>query len=490
MPFASPHSLVSPYVTNLDGNVFALKNLPEEVVSFLFARYSRSPLSLRDDLANMLTDEATEGLIAPATASVTSNLTNKAAAFADKWIVGYGHSSVSEHSVLHLAIENVSMIVSKMIEDARLASYTEKSTRYVAFDENSVVVPTSFEVSGHAVYYRTAVAHLMQAYTGWLDEFVARIKEQAPKKPKQTDKGYETSCRATAFDSLRYLLPSGTTTNIGLTINARSLAHLIRKLRSSGLAEAVSVADQLQTEGSKIVPTLLKHTEAVPYLAELAAWREQSLWGGEGAFRDFPRANTARIVWPCIDHVDNVEDALMHGFPYPPTSLDSFLEKLLGGRGKHDAAPRELERISVTFALTMDFGAYRDIQRHRMATQVVGPVSLKYGYSVPRGIEEFGFLDRYEALMEEVAAIYKVLHAVSPTEAQYVLPMAHRVPVYFTANLRELFHLIELRTGRQGHYSYREIAQQMYTELSKVYPYLTKYIRVDLADYALTRDEK
>ena len=227
---------ISRFFTNTDKGVFALQNLPEEVVAYLFARYSRSRLSLRDDLRNMIEAEDLGALIGAGStdsSSGTAGLQKKARAFAEKYVLGYGHSSVAEHGVVHLALEDISILASKLVEDARLASFTEKSTRYVAFDPSKVYYPLAVMAqSTLAAEYRKTVRGLLDAYTGWTEDFVAQVKARTPRGEKQTERGYDAAARATAFDLLRYLLPAATHTNVGLTLNARTLEHLITKLLS------------------------------------------------------------------------------------------------------------------------------------------------------------------------------------------------------------------------------------------------------------------
>lgn len=480
------------YVTNTDSNVFALKNLPEEVVAFLFARYSRSKLSLRDDLTSMLAAEEVGSLVSELVqpSEDLSITQDRARAFAEKYVLGYGHGSVAEHAVIHLAVEDVSIVVSKLIEDARLASYTEKSTRYVQFDTEKLVFPQGIMASEDpkaGILYRSAVTSLMNAYLDWTETFVEKIKSKTPRKPKQTEKGWDASCRATAFDSLRYLLPAATKTNIGITINARSLATLIVKLRSTKIAEAHEIADKLFAEGALIAPSLLKekYTQASAYrLGLLPDPDGQACDQDYREFSEYTRSGVALSRW----HPDERELDSILSWPHRTSGI---VDKLLDGRGQHDAPPRQLERVSLTFSLCMDYGAYRDLQRHRIATQIVEPFTPLNGYEVPRGVFEYGFGDEYRSLMAHAAGVFNQLQANGNLdEAQYVLPLAYRVKVGLTVNLRQIFHLVELRSARQGHYSYRLIAQQIYNEVARVYPSVAKHIRVDMNDYALTRDEK
>ena len=176
---------LAPYVTNLDASVFALRGLPEEVVAVLFAYYSRSPHSLRRNLLRLLAegdlDLAEADAPAPPDQTHLDAAREKARAFHEKWVVGYGHASVAEHGCVHLALEDVSIIASKLIEDARLASYTEKSTRYVAFDPSKIYYPPGIMTRPTlADAYSRAIRALLNAYVDWTDDFVAQIKRIAP----------------------------------------------------------------------------------------------------------------------------------------------------------------------------------------------------------------------------------------------------------------------------------------------------------------------
>ena len=163
--------------------------------------------------------------------------------------------------------------------------------------------------------------------------------------------------------------------------------------------------------------------------------------------------------------------------------IDEYLKR----RGPHDQPLRALEHLYYTFDILLDYGAFRDIQRHRMATQTRQDLSILYGYSSPAEIAAYGLQPTFDACMERAADAYTHIARDFPLEAQYVLPLAYRVRVLFTWNLRELFHFIQLRSAKQGHFSYRGIAQQVYREIARVHPLLARYIRVDLSDYPLAR---
>jgi len=477
--------MLSQYVTNTTGNVFALKDLPEEVVAVLFAYYSRSSDGLRENLLRLLSEgdlemaggapDSSEAPPAPNNGGGDlEDAQAKARQFHEKWVVGYGHSSVAEHAVVKLAVENVSILASKLIEDCRLASYTEKSTRYVAFDPSKAHYPENVMASGAADAYRDAIKRLMNAYIDLMDPVVAKIKQRIPRTEKQTPRGYEAACKSTACDILRYLLPAATHTNIGITINARSLETMIGKLLSQPLIEGQLLGGQIKEEAVKIVPTLLKYAQRNEYRATAVGPSPQPS-PADG------RGSGVRVL-DC--YLPERQALGLIGLP-----LGQSVGELLEGRGNHDPAPRCFERVSLTFEVVMDFGAYRDVQRHRMATMTTDFLTPALGYEPPRDIAAFGLKDQFEQLMDQARESYDIIaRAGFPTEASYVLPLAYRVRTLFTANIRELFHFIELRSSRQGHPSYRKIAQQMWDEVNRIYPTIATHIRVNKNQYALTRE--
>jgi thymidylate synthase ThyX len=500
---AEEQAILRPYVTNVDRPIFALKNLPEEVVAVLFAYYSRSRESLRRNLLKLIQEkdlDLEERLLWSATDRDELALARqKAKEFHEKWVVGYGHASVAEHAVAHLAIEDVSIVASKIIEDTRLASYTEKSTRYVVFDRDKFYRVPSLMTSLHARLYSETCAFLLETYTRLAEPVVAAIKRETPREEKQTERGYETACKAKSCDILRYVLPAATLTNIGMTINGRLLEHLITKLLSHPLEEAQEIGTLLKGEAQTIIPTLIKYAAYNAYLGDTREAMEHL------AVEHF--AGTVPEEAPDVELVRAPEDAeeqlvaaILYGYTGHPfrqvqarvrklsrEEKERVIDEYLKRRGKHDQPLRALEHLTYTFDILVDFGAFRDIQRHRMCTQTPQELGPIHGYSTPPEILRYGLLSEYEKCMAHAQEAYRAIAAEFPREAQYVLPLAFRKRVLFTWNLREIHHFVQLRSAQQGHISYRHIAQQVFKEVERVHPLLAKYIRVDLDDYALAR---
>jgi thymidylate synthase ThyX len=497
---------VKPYVSNLDGNVFALAGLPEEVIAVLFAYYSRSKEDLRSNLARLLADQdlGVEGDGAQAPQFRLAS--EKARAFHEKWVVGYGHASVAEHAVVHLAIENVSIVVTKAIEDLRLASYTEKSTRYVQWEENSFH-PLPELVGRQGELYRETARSLFRTYLELLPRAEEEIKKRHPRGEKQTEGGYNAQMKAKSFDLLRGLLPAGTRTNLGFTANARAIEMLLSKMLTSPLLEAREVATAMHKESAHVAPTLVKYVAPNPYRAALRdvvprIAGDTGLHGTDEGESTEEYGQAVRLLRFDADALSRVVHALLYegsdallnasGLASSigrttPVKLEQILRGVMEPRGKWDPAPRAFEAANLAFEVTMDFGAYRDLQRHRMLSPFPQRLGCLLGAEVPGELDELGVGEPFRKALERAEAAWHQLSKTHPWEAQYVVPLAFRLRTVWQMNLRELFHVVELRSAREGHPSYRRVAQQMYKQAVKAMPWLREMIRVDLSDYALTR---
>ncbi|MFN3652300.1 MAG: FAD-dependent thymidylate synthase [Armatimonadota bacterium] len=502
-------ALLAPYVTSLDSPVFVLKNLPEEVVAVLFAYYSRSLHDLRANLLRLLQDQ--DLAVAPAAAEADDEealavARQKAKEFHEKWVVGYGHASVAEHAVAHVAIEEVSIVASKVIEDARLAAYTEKSTRYVPFPRAYYPAP---ELEGQAAsVYRECMEHLFDVYETLLPQVTERVMETADRSEFKTERGFRNSCQAQACDALRYLLPAATHTNIGLTANARTLEHLISKMLSHPLAEVQEAGERIRVEATKVIPTLIKYARRSDYRAETPVAMEAL---AAELLPPQPRRESQKSV-ELVQSPTEAEARLAAAILYEFTGesyaevwervqaldraahervIEEYLRRRRTyGDAKHgytDPPLRSLEHLYFTCDILVDYGAFRDIQRHRMATQTTQRLTCEHGYDVPELLERYGFADQFHQAMTSAAEAFEQLAAAHPDEAQYLVPLAYRKRVLFTWNLRELHHFISLRSARQGHPSYRRIAQEVYRELERAHPFLARFIRVDMDEYDMTR---
>ncbi|MGQ4809736.1 Flavin-dependent thymidylate synthase [Candidatus Entotheonellaceae bacterium PAL068K] len=468
---------------------------------------SRSPGSLRRNLLKLISAgdlalltleaEAKSGGAVPIGQSDFAEAREKARRFHEKWVVGYGHHSVAEHAVAHLAVEDVSIVASKVIEDMRLASYTEKSTRYVVFDPERYYALPELGGTAAAGLYHDTVRFLFTTYTTLLPQVITAIQAVQPRVPKQTEREYNTACRTRALDLLRYILPAGSLTNLGMTINGRALEHLLTKMLSHPLSEVRRLGTMIKDEALRIMPTLLKYAQPNTYMQETdTAMRGMAAQLPEPetpypepvsvnlirAPEDAEAQLVAAILFGYSQHVWS--QVLTHTRTLSAAQKTEVIDAYLRRRGPHDQPLRALEHLSYTFEILLDYGAYRDIHRHRIATQTRQVPSPAHGYCMPEELKQYGFGEVFERCMEGAATAHRQLAREYPHLAQYVLPLAYRCRVLISWNLREMVHFVELRSARQGHASYRRIAQDVYHVLARTHPLLAHYMRVDLHDYA------
>lgn len=457
--------------TDYNRKIYTLEDLPPEVKAVTFAKCSRSPKSFKE-IAEELTAE-------------------KSAEFHERWVVGYGHSSVAEHAVLSIALENVSILATKVIEDNRLVSYTEQSTRYQLYDRNRYYKPKEIMGSEFGGLYQEVGNYLFDTYLSLSEKVIDFVKGKNPKKPEQSDKMYETICKAEACDIIRHILPVATLTNLGITINARSLEHMIRKLLSHPFTEMQDIGREIKEVAIKVTPTLIKYADYNKYLAET----NKSLKQLTDQILDFDFIeddNPVTLVSYDKYAEERIICAILYKYSkYPYNQIREKVKKMskeekekiinesLNKMDDHDWPMREFEHTYYTFDILINYGAFRDIQRHRICTQTNQEFNCDYGYDLPEDIVEAGFESEFKSCMEMAENAYKKISEKFPMEAQYIIPLAFRKRVLYTWNLRELFHFIKLRSSKRGHPAYRRIAQKIYDEIEKVHPGLAKYIEVD-----------
>jgi thymidylate synthase ThyX len=442
------------------------KQLSPEVIAVTFAKTSRSPESFRE-IAAGLTDE-------------------KSAEFHDKWVVGYGHASVAEHAVLHLAFENVSRLAIESIESNRLASYTEKSTRYQVFERDSFYTPTTIAASKVAELYRDTMHLLFDTYFASVDPVRAVILKKYPRQDGENEKKYEGRIRSKWIDNCRYLLPTATLANVGMTANARVLEHAITKLLSHPLEEVRAIGAEVKRVAEIETPTLVKYANRSEYVAaqiQQSAVSSQHAETSREAVRlvDYDRDAEVKVVAACLYRSGGLdfEQARAQAQAMSVAERGQVIEAVLAQRGDFDVPLRELEHTTLTFDCVMDQGAYFDVKRHRVMTQTPQPLSIDLGYAVPQVIAEAGFAAEYDRAMGAAAQAYREIAADFPYEAVYVVPNAYNRRVLLTMNLRELFHFTQLRGAPNGHFAYRRIALKAYEIAKDVYPAFAPFMRCE-----------
>jgi thymidylate synthase ThyX len=477
-------AVLRPYFTNLDGPVFALVNLPEVVKGALFARYSRSSKSLRRlfldefvgdlDLTGDLTVDATVGL-------------RRAEELYDRVFLEYGDDSVAQLGGVHLACEQASNLLTKVLEWGRLMAYLEQSTRYIPYDTR---------LGGRYRYWRDPeigqsslgaryigdLDALFGTYAQMLPELMEWARARYPKEPDDSDFVYKQTIKAKACDAARGILPAATLSNVGIYGTGQAFEGLLLRMRAHPLPEARQYATMMLPELRKVIPSFLTRVDRPE---RGVAWSEY--------FDETHRA-TADVVHRVFDGEDpeprpavmltdydpEGEDKLLAAVCYPHTNLPedqvlarirrlssdervALLRAYVGERDNRRHRPgRAFERTGYRFDVLCDYGAFRDLQRHRMLTIEWQPLSPIHGYDIPEAVVEAGLATRFDEAMASSASLYDALVPRFPEQAPYAVSLAYRVRFVMQMNAREAMHMLELRTSPQGHPTYRRVCQEMH----------------------------
>lgn len=430
------------------------KKLNPETIAVTFAKTSRSPESF-DQIAQELSDE-------------------KSAQFHERWVVGYGHASVAEHAVLHIAVENISRLAVECLESNRLASYTEKSSRYQVWDEDCFFIPPEIKSTNLEETYCHTISTLFKKYTHALPMVQETLEKMAAWEGEQlSERELHTRC----MDVCRYYLPAAATANVGITINARALEHALRKMLSHPLEEVRQLGRETKEVAITHLPTLIKYVDEVPYLTQ-----------AEKRTRDLCAKDSERIEdkdWCTLVDYDrqfetHILSALMlrygqASYSQMEESLQNFskeqtqtlLNILFGKLDSHDIPLRELEYSHFLFDLLMDQGAYFEFKRHRMMTQTAQPLSPHYGYAVPKLIHQAGLQADYIEAMELAKSTYEAIAPTLPAVASYVIPNGYNRKVLAGLNLRSAIHFVNLRTAPNAHFAIRRVANRMAEEIRR-----------------------
>lgn len=479
---AGERAALAPYFTNLDGPVFALRNLPEVVKGALFARYSRSPKSLR----RLFLDEFHESVAAPALPESVG--VERAARLYDRVFDEYGDDSVAQLGGAHIACEDASNVLTKVLEWGRLMSCLEQSTRYIPYTARRAGgwryrVPP--ELDGHPARasYGEALDRCFAVYAHWLPRVEQHYAECHPRLPGDAEGVYRRTIRAKALDTLRGLLPAATQSSVGLFGSGQAFEALLLRMRAHPLGEVREYADMMLVELRQVIPAFLQRVDRADrgvvwsrYLADtqqrvadLAARVVATASADEVAevtLTDFDPEGETKVVAAALYAHCALPDAQLQAIARALGDADraAVLAAYVGDRRNRRHKPgRAFERTSYRFDVLTDYGAFRDLQRHRLLSLEWQPLTPAHGYSVPAAVEEVGAGDDWREVMQRCADVYGEMAAAGLAPiATYAVPMAYRVRFYMEMNAREAMHVIELRTSPQGHAAYRRVGQAMH----------------------------
>ncbi len=479
---ADERRALAPYFTNLDGDVFALRNLPEVVKGALFARYSRSAKSLRRLFLDEFLDAAPAGPPPGAAAGV-----ERADRLYERVLGDYGDDSVAQLGAAHVACEGVSNLLTKVLERGRLAAYLEQSTRYVPYTDRpggrwKYLIPDELDGLPLRERYVATLDDAFETYRRWLEPAQDHFRRRYP-NTADSEAVYRAVIRAKALDTLRGLLPAATRSNVGVFASGQAFEALLLRMRAHPLAEARACADRMLAELRKLMPAFLTRVDredrGVRWSRYLADTRRDAGAAAERLLRGAAPAPAPEVALTDFDpegEVKVVAAALYESSRLPERQLletarglsaddrAAVLRAYVGDRANRRHRPgRAFERTGYCFDVLSDYGAFRDLQRHRLLTIEWQALTPDHGYAEPAALADIGAAADWRRVMDRARDLHAAMApATSPEAAQYAVPMAYRIRYRMQLNAREAMHVIELRTAPQGHPAYRRVCQAMH----------------------------
>ena len=481
-------ALLEPHFTNLDRPVFALRNLPETVKGALFARYSRWGGTLR----RLYLDEFAADM--PRGERPFDGLEGeRAAGLYERVFVGYGDDSIAQVGGAHLGCEWVSNVLTKVLQRGRLAAYLEQSTRYIPYDQ-------PMPGGGYRFYsddelgpaYRDAMDSIFADYSQGLERVLAWAEGRWP-RGEEPEGAWRSSIRAKALDLMRGLLPASTLSHVGIFASGQAYEQLILRLMASPLPEARGFGEMILAELKHVIPSFVSRVDRPDRGGEWISYLEARRDATERAVARLGLDRREAASAPSVElvHVDGTEEDVLASSLYEasgqsesqirrrvdaldPIERAELIAELAGERANRRHRPgRGWEAVRYRFEIVSDYGGFRDLQRHRLLTcqwQRLGP---DLGAGVPAEVVEAGVGDLYRRALETSREEFTRLEDAGMAEAApYALCLGYRIRYVLDLNAREAMHLCELRSGREGHPTYRAVAQAMHERIAQVHPAL------------------
>jgi thymidylate synthase ThyX len=510
------------HFSNVDDSVFAIITPRQVDRGALMSRYSRTDKSMRRIfLDEFLSNE------------------NRGEEFYNKVLIEYGDDSVAELGIAQIAIEGISNIAVKKIEDRRIGlSYLEKSSRYVAWDK---------KVNGEFKFFREpaimqsrfADSYLQscnldfEVYSKSIEPMLKYVREKEPiekLKFKESSSGvevpfsklrdesdiksatmiYNATTKAKALDILRGLLPAATLTNVGVSGNGRAFEYLLTVLFSSGLDEERALAQKIKHELDTTIRSFVRRADD-KYGQAMQDYLKSIQKSAHSLAKKYPvsaKPGGAQVRLVDYESESKAQNKIVAAILYeqqrvPYGMILKNVEKMSKAaksqiissfaklrKNRRQRPPRAFEMTQYTFDIVGNFGMFRDLHRHRVLTLERQLLTTNHGFLIPKEIAEIGIEKEFVDCMKTSKQVFDSLSKRHPQQAQYVVNFAYNYPFFINLNLREACHLIELRTIPQGHVDYRQVAQKMFLAIKKVHPSLSEMIRfVDLKSYELERFE-
>lgn len=382
--------------------------------------------------------------------------------FMAQYYVGYGHKSIGDCGDVTICVENCSILAAKAIQDSPLYRGQEASTRYLDMAARPLVSPTPA--------IRERQERWMELYQRATAALPASIRAEYPRKDGEDEKTYEKAVKARAFDIARSLLPAGVTTFVSWTTDLRQAADHLEFLAHHPLQEVCDIAEALR------VALAVKYPSS---FMRIARTQEDN---------DYLERSAASFAYGMVDDflpADYADDYFASQASLAPGGVVAY-GGLLRDRPRKCELHQRLRlcgHIDVEAAL--DYGSWRDLQRHRSMVAEVPLLTAKHGFHK-------WYLERMPLSIACDAAQLAELPITLPTPvvAQYALPLGMIVPVIARFPLPSAFYTAELRSGQSVHPTLRVFAQKLARAIREALPHAALHADMSPDEWSLRRGKQ
>jgi thymidylate synthase ThyX len=482
------------FFTNSDLPVFGLVNLPEVVKGALFARYSRTSKSLRRLFLDEFVTDADFGIDSLTTVISADGMgsTQHAEQLYQRIFFDYGDDSVAQLGGAHLACEQASNLLTKVLEWGRLAAYLEQSTRYIRYDSplggrHRYLVPDEIAASPYSDAYLRHMDRSFDVYSRMVAYMTGVYEQRHPRSDDDSKMVWNATIRAKACDTVRGLLPVSTLSNVGIYGTGQAYEMALVRMQASPLGEVREYGQMMLRELRQVIPSFLTRVDLEDrgvrwskYLAEVRSDLESKAGdldsstdlGPSVTLTDWDPDAETKIAAAALYSVSELPDEELQRLvrAMPREQVAELITAMVGRRDNRRHKPgRAMERTTYRFDVSCDIGAFRDLQRHRLMTLEWQRFSTRLGYDLPEDLVDQGVADDWMSVMDDAGELYEEVRSdLGADVAQYIVPFAYNVRFVMEMNPRQAFHLIELRSQPAGHPAYRAVAHAMHRAIRDV----------------------
>ncbi len=441
------------------------EDLTPETISAAYARISRSPKPVNElrQLARAEVEKARQS---------NRNI-----------VFEMGHSSVAEHAVFNIDVLGVSRLLVEEIEKFRLCSFTEKSQRYVLFNKD-FVVPDEIWRAGMTNLFVETIAAQNDYYHELYEKLRPFVFEQ--NKALAENPSNKSMLEGWAKEDARYAISMATQTQLGMTINARNLEMMLRRLASLPLAEAREYSAKLYEATKDIAPSLIRYTtptnydkltrnnlamDAEKYFSKHAK-KTKSQKPAAVSLADFTANADTRIAASLLFSSSQKDYAtcLKQAKKLTPKAKKDLFKIIFENLQPHDAVLRELENVDLLYEIVVSSSCFAQLKRHRMATIIAQEYDPALGVTIPPSVRKIGQQKKFMDIIKQTDKIYAQIRKKAPEAATYILTNAHRKRVLMKLNAREMYHLARLRADAHAQWDIRNLTEDMLKKANIIMP--------------------